>query len=292
MPLVWGLLGYGASSILGRLGERWRVVEQSLPVIVGLGLTGVFVATIAVTGAIVAIGAGLGGRIEPRSVANIALIVASTLASWSAAALMVAQLHRVRDAEARALAARLQMLRHQLNPHFLFNSLNSLAATIDEDRDRAQRLLVDLSNLLRAALADDSDAGTLGDELERVERFLRIERARFEEKLDVQTSVPDELRRAACLPLLLQPLVENAIKHGGIGAGVEVRLVAARQDQRIRIQISNPVRVGSTHGSGIGLANVRERLATRYGARHRFAQEQRADGWMVVELEWPLELGS
>ncbi len=186
-----------------------------------LGLAGVLVATVVVAGGLTLFGAALGGPVEARKVANVALIVASTFGAWSAAALMVAQLCRAHEAEGRALAAknaeagaRLRMLRHQLNPHFLFNSLNSLSATIDEDRDRAQRLLLDLSSLLRDVLADDSDDGTLGGELDRVERYVRIERARFEERLHVQVSVPEELRVAPCLPLLLRPLVENGVKHG------------------------------------------------------------------------------
>jgi signal transduction histidine kinase len=298
VPIVWGTLGYAVSSVLLKLGARARVQERPLPATIALGLAGILVATIAVAGALTGFGLALGGRFEPRQTANVVLIVASTFAAWSTAALMVAQLSRAHEAEGRMLVAqsiaagaRLRMLRHQLNPHFLFNSLNSLAATIDEDRDRAQRLLVDLSSLLRDALADDSDDGTLGEELDRVERYLRIERARFEGKLHVEASVPDELRVVPCLPLLLQPLVENAIKHGGAGSAVEVRLEAVREHGRIRIQISNPVRVGSPPGSGVGLANVRERLAVRYGAQHRFAQQQRGDGWMEVELGWPLEPG-
>ena len=296
--VVWLAVGYGVSSVLLRIGKRLRVVERPLPVMSAFAVAGVVVATMATTAAIGSIGMLLGGGAPPRlrDMAGLVLVIASVFALWSAAALLVAQMRRAHDAERRVLVAqsiaaeaRLRMLRHQLNPHFLFNSLNSLAATIDEDRDRAQRLVLDLSSLLRDALADDSDDGTLGDELDRVERYLRIERARFEDRLHLHASVAEELRTAPCLPLLLQPLVENAIKHGASGAAAEVQLTAAREGGRVRIRISNPVSRESVPGAGVGLANVRERLAVRYGSDHRLEQRQRPDGWMDVELSWPCE---
>jgi signal transduction histidine kinase len=295
--LVWMALGYGVSSLLLSAGRRFRVVEQPLPGMALYALAGVAGATLIAITAIGAIAVVLGGaRPRPADMAGLAPIMASVYALWSAAALMVAQLRRAHEAERRALVAqniatdaRLRMLRHQLNPHFLFNALNSLAATIDEDRDRAQRLVIDLSSLLRDALADDSDAGTLGDELDRVERYLRIERARFENGLHLSASVAEELRTTPCLPLLLQPLVENAIKHGSSGSAAEVQLTAAREDGRVRIRISNPISKDSVPGAGVGLANVRERLAVRYGSAHRLEQRQRPDGWMDVELSWPCE---
>ncbi len=295
--LVWLVAGYGVSSVLLAIGRRLRVVERPLHGMVLFALAGVAGATLATLTAIGLIAVALGG-VPPRpgDLTGPAVVMASTFALWSAAALMVAQLRRAHDAERRALVAqnvateaRLRMLRHQLNPHFLFNSLNSLAATIDEDRERAQRLVVDLSSLLRDALADDSDDGTLGDELDRVERYMRIERARFEDRLPLHASVAEGLRATPCLPLLLQPLVENAIKHGARGAAAEVQLTATREHGRVRIRISNPVSRESVPGAGIGLANVRERLAARYGPAHRLEQHQRADGWMDVELSWPCE---
>jgi signal transduction histidine kinase len=295
--VVWVAVGYGVSSVLLRLGRRLGVVERPLPVMSAFAVAGVVVATLATTAAIGSIGLLLGGA-PPRlrDMAGLVLVIATVFALWSAAALLVAQMRRAHDAERRVLVAqslaseaRLRMLRHQLNPHFLFNSLNSLAATIDEDRDRAQRLVLDLSSLLRDALADDSDDGTLGDELDRVERYLRIERSRFEDRLQLHASVAEELRAAPCLPLLLQPLVENAIKHGASGAAAEVQLTASREGGRVRIRISNPLSKESVPGAGVGLANVRERLAVRYGSEHRLEQRQRPDGWMDVELSWPCE---
>jgi LytS/YehU family sensor histidine kinase len=295
--LVFMTVGYAVSSALHRLGRRFRVVERPLPVTAGFALAGVVGGTVAATALLGLVGFALGGGLPPPgAMVGLALVLASVLSLWCSAGLMVAQLGRAHEAERRALVmqriaaeARLRMLRHQLNPHFLFNALNSLAATIDEDRERAQRLVVDLSSLLRDALADDSDEGTLGDELARVERYLRIERARFEEGLHLQASIADELRTIPCLPLLLQPLVENAIKHGASGSAAEVRLTAAREDGRVRIRISNPSSTQSVPGAGIGLANVRERLAARYGPEHQLEQRQRPDGWIDVELSWPCE---
>jgi LytS/YehU family sensor histidine kinase len=284
------------STILIRLGGRWRIPERRLPIMVGFAASGVVAGACVVTAVFVSVALLTGGYPQPRELAGPALMGTLVFAAWSAAALMVAQLRRAHEAERRALAAqsvaaqaRLRMLRHQLNPHFLFNALNSLSVTIDEDRDRAQRLLLDLSSLLRDALADDSEKGTLGDELDRVERYLRIERARFEGKLHVETSVPLDLLGTPCLPLLLQPLVENAIKHGCAGSEVEVKLVASRDGENIRVLVSNPICTGSTRGTGVGLANVRERLAVRYGSAHRFEQRQLMDGRMESELSWPCE---
>jgi signal transduction histidine kinase len=294
--LVWIGVGHGISSVLIRVGMWLRVDERRLPVITACAIVGVVAATLATTAALLAISVLLGAVLQPGDAIGLAVIVAIVFTVWSAAALSVAQTRRAHHAERRLLVAesvaakaRLRMLRHQLNPHFLFNALNSLAATIDEDRDRAQRLVLDLSSLLRDVLADDIDDGTLGDELDRIERYVRIERARFEDRLQLRASVADQLRTTSCLPWLLQPLIENAIKHGASGARAEVELAVTLEDGRVQIRISNPISKASVAGAGVGLANVRERLVVRYGSAHRREHRQRPDGWMDVELSWPYE---
>lgn len=294
--LAWSALGFGASVVLTGWGRRVRIAARPFSAAAGLALAGVLLGATVQVGAIAALGIGLGGTIQPRDLATSALLATATFAAWATAALMVAHLERAHAAELRAAEAqrvaanaRLDMLRQQINPHFLFNALNSLAATIDEDRNRAQGQLLDLSRLLREALTSVGDEGTLGAELDRIEAYLRIEQARFESGPHPELHVADALRAAPCLPLLLQPLVENAIKHGARGGAPTIRIEAAVQRRTISVAVSNPVGAPIAPGMGLGLANVRERLVLRYGDAHRFAQRLRADGWMEVEVGWPCE---
>ena len=165
----------------------------------------------------------------------------------------------------------LDALRRQIAPHFLFNALNSAVALIREGRPAAAATtLVALSDVLRELLdAANAQEVTLGDELAFTDRYLEIQKIRFADRLQVEIDVAEELK-TACVPwLLLQPLVENAIKHGiaaHAGAG-SVRVAAARMDGRLGLSVYNdgPALPGAPRGSGIGLANVRARLRGLYG---------------------------
>ncbi|MDX2029751.1 MAG: histidine kinase [Blastocatellia bacterium] len=181
-----------------------------------------------------------------------------------------------REQELRELAARaeLKALRAQINPHFLFNALNIAIDLTEDDPKLAGETLIHLAHVFRYALdATRRDMAFLGEELDFIRAYLEVERARFEEKLRFEIAVEEACRGARIPPMLIQPLVENAIKHGiapKIGGGC-VRIEAARVNGHVRVRIADdgagfdPQRITSATGSGIGLANVRDRIAKLYG---------------------------
>ena len=175
-----------------------------------------------------------------------------------------------RAAESRTLAreAELQALRMQLNPHFLFNSLHSIAALATLDGGRAREMCVRLADFLRNSLRLGSrESIPLRDELALARNYLEVERVRFGDRLHVLEEIDSACEDCAVPALLLQPLVENAVKHGiaGLLEGGSIRLTAERRDG-ICIMLENPFDPETPSGStGIGLAHVRRRLQMRYG---------------------------
>ncbi|HEV2681541.1 MAG TPA: histidine kinase [Rhodanobacter sp.] len=191
-----------------------------------------------------------------------ALLGAAMLRYFYVLAQWQARLAAVTRAQVEALQARIR-------PHFLFNSMNTVAALIRVDPAAAERTVEDLSELFRAALGQqDNDDGTLGDELALIERYLAIEQLRLGARLHVQREL-DDLPPDFPLPrLLLQPLVENAVRHGiqPLREGGEVLLRGQRDGAGIRIEISNPLpTTPPAPGNGHGLDSVRRRIAYRYG---------------------------
>lgn len=203
---------------------------------------------------------------------------------------------RALAAEARFAEARLAALRMQINPHFLFNALNGIATLIHIDPRAADAMLGHLGELLRASL-DDANAGEvpLRRELDFVRRYLAIEQARFGERLRVEERISDDVLDAPVPAFILQPLVENAIKHGVSavrGPGV-VTLVAARDGGRLRLEVLDTgpgpgEAAGAKPGSGIGLANTRARLAQLYPGRHELAILPREGGGCAARIILPL----
>jgi two-component system sensor histidine kinase AlgZ len=186
--------------------------------------------------------------------------------------------------------ARVEALQARIRPHFLFNSMNTVAALVRVDPAAAERTIEDLSELFRAALGQhDSRDGTLGEELALVERYLAIEQLRLGERLRVRREL-DELPLDFPLPrLLLQPLVENAVRHGiqPLREGGEIVLRGRHEDRVIEIVIDNPLPPVPAHGgNGHGLDNVRQRVAFRYGARAQ-VQAGPQDGRFTVRLQLP-----
>jgi two-component system, LytTR family, sensor histidine kinase AlgZ len=166
--------------------------------------------------------------------------------------------------------AELRALRAQIHPHFLFNSLNSINALIAARPEEARRLCVGLADFLRHSLTFGSrETITLAEELALAERLLSIEKVRFGERLTHVTLADDEARSCVVPPLLLQPLVENAVTHGIAERleGGQIRIEAARDGAFLRIAISNPRDADAPRrpGTGIGLQNVRRRLAALHG---------------------------
>ena len=191
--------------------------------------------------------------------------------------------------------ARLQSLRLQLQPHFLFNTLNAITALIGSEPRAAERMVAGLSELLRASLrsADEQEV-PLARELEHLKLYTDIQRTRFGDRLDVQLDV-DPVTRSAMVPsLLLQPLVENAIRHGlaprAVGGQVYVR--AARDGEELRLEVRDDgvgaeTRGGALSREGVGLANTRERLRRLHGERQRFAYETRPGAGFAVTIALP-----
>lgn len=199
--------------------------------------------------------------------------------------------------ESQASSAQLAMLRYQLNPHFLFNTLNSISTLVLlKQTDRANAMLSRLSSFLRYTLANEPTAQvTLAQEVETLKLYLDIEKMRFEERLRTHFDVDPAVSQARLPSLLLQPLVENAVKYAvtpqedGADISLEARLVG----DKVRIIVSdsgpglNGASVTTTSSTGVGLANIRDRLAQAYGEDQMIEFGSRPDGGFSVTLELP-----
>lgn len=184
-------------------------------------------------------------------------------------------------------------LRSQLNPHFMFNALNGIRALVDENPEQAKRAITQLSAILRNAMTSVRRRTVpLGEEIDIVKAYLALEAMRFEERLQVSFDVDPELGRSAVPPMLLQTLVENAVKHGigRLPRGGEVRISAHRGPNGIVLMVANSgtYSPGVINGTGIGLQNTRQRLELLYGAQATLRIEER-HGMVVTEVELPEE---
>ncbi|MGD9904701.1 MAG: sensor histidine kinase [Vicinamibacterales bacterium] len=207
-----------------------------------------------------------------------------------------AQRLRQEEMERLAAEAELRALRAQINPHFLFNTLTTIGYLIETAPARATKTLLRLTSLLRAVLRSDGELTTLGREIELVEHYLEIERERFEERLRVTIDVPAALRSLQVPCLLVQPLVENAVKHGiarairGGDVRVEARLDAAASAQTLVLAVRNtgaPLSAAPDgHSGGVGLSNVERRLAGHYGDAASLALSV-AHGVTTAEIRLP-----
>ena len=215
-------------------------------------------------------------------------------ASAAAGALMSGMLlaglfWRARARTPAATAARLAELQSRIRPHFLFNTLNSAIALVRADPLKAEAVLEDLSELFRSALADPAESVTLSQEIALAQRYLAIEAIRFGERLQISWNLDTDTMQARLPPLLLQPLVENAIKHGvePSATGAQVKISTERRGSVVVVKVSNttPAGVGE-RGNGLALANVRERLLLLHDVQARF-QTVYKDGVFQVRLELP-----
>jgi two-component system, LytTR family, sensor kinase len=206
---------------------------------------------------------------------------------------------RAAELEARLSSAKLQALRMQINPHFLFNTLNSIAALVYVNPRAADEMLGDLSALLRRSLDSmEEQEIPLAQELEFVGGYISIEQKRFGERLQVEQSVPDELRKALVPALILQPLVENAIRHGiepRRGPGL-VSIEAKREDKHLHLVIRDngrglPGADSANRGRrGIGLANTQARLQGLYGKDQSFSFGKAEPQGCQVDIHLPFHL--
>ena len=202
-------------------------------------------------------------------------------------------------AEASAQRERLRALRYQLNPHFLFNTLNAISTLIVEGRNRAATAMIArLSEFLRLSLADSERAEIpLVEELEFVRRYLEIEQLRFGDRLQVRLDMPTETLAALVPNLILQPLVENAIRHAITHrktAGL-VEITAQRVDDELHLRVSDcgpdmPKNGNGALNNGIGLKNTRLRLEELYGAQHHCELYSNNMGGLTVSLQIPFRV--
>ena len=201
---------------------------------------------------------------------------------------------RVARLNADLAAARLEALRAQLNPHFLFNALNSIVALVDADPKAAQRTTIQLADLLRATLAaGDQQETTLAAEVELTRRYLAIEEVRFADRLTVRWAVAPGLDGRRVPAFTLQPLVENALRHGIAkwpGAGM-IEVAAEARDAALVLRVSDDgpgvVPGAESNGAGIALRNLRARLERLYGAGAGVTLSAREGGGTVAEVVLP-----
>jgi hypothetical protein len=200
------------------------------------------------------------------------------------------------ELETHLVRAELQVLKMQLQPHFLFNTLHSIASLVHTDPRAAKKMICSLGDLLRATLAaEDLPQVSLRRELDFLEMYLDIQRVRFQDRLLVELRVADDILDAKVPYMLLQPLVENAIKHGvarrsGLGR-VEVEIRKEAEELLISV-VNDSVAAGAVtehDGLGIGLENIRSRLKILYDSRGRLSARELNDGRFRVEIEIPFE---
>jgi len=228
----------------------------------------------------------------------------SILAAWSALyyginyyLLLEEEIDQRVQLESQASSAQLAMLRYQLNPHFLFNTLNSISTLVLlKQSERANAMLSRLSSFLRYTLVNEPTAKvTLVQEVETLKLYLEIEKMRFEDRLRPHFKIDGDTIAARLPSLLLQPLIENAIKYAVTPAehGADIWITAQREGRAVRIEVADsgpgdgsPVETQST---GVGLANIQDRLAQAYGAAHGFSTRTNEHGGFSVIIEIPLE---
>lgn len=198
--------------------------------------------------------------------------------------------------EAQLAQAQLQALRMQLHPHFLFNTLNAIAALVHKDPEVADRMIARLSQLLRLTLENVGvQEVRLAQELEFLEQYLEIERMRFSDRLQVRMHIPPETLDAWVPYLILQPLVENAIRHGiaprSTPGSVEVRAEPANGNLLLHVCDDGPgIFPEAKLTEGVGISSTRARLERLYGSNHQFELRNAPNGGFVVTLAVPFRL--
>jgi two-component system, LytTR family, sensor kinase len=315
LPLVepedrWGVAGYKAlrtliglaasvpvpiicRGMLARLHRPWLTIGAAAVAAYALALVWMLVERVAdvaiATGGLA--GLQIRWRGFPAGVdadAVIALFLSGSvyiaLWSWDDAA---RHRHEALEQQLAAHAARLESLTSLLRPHFVLNALAALRSVIAEDTDRARVMVTQLANFLRITLSA-GDSHPLADEISLVQAYLAIERVRFERALAVEVNVDRDTEGCRVPALLLQPLVENALKHGAPDeSGVRrLRITAERRDGGLYVEVANTgaFDAGAAGTTGLGMRNTRERLAHVFKDKHRLTITD-TNGWVVVRID-------
>jgi two-component system sensor histidine kinase AlgZ len=226
---------------------------------------------------------------------GILLYLLSAGLHYTALAAEASRAAELQAAEAHSLArdAELRALRMQINPHFLFNSLHSIAALSTQDGLRAREMCIRLSDFLRSSLGlGERESVPLSEELSLTRSYLEVEQVRFGARLQFSEDIEESCRDCAVPVLLLQPLIENAVKHGvaGLVEGGAIRLSVGRSGDTVRVAVENAFDSDSAPANrlGVGLVQVRRRLELRYGAAAEM-QTGANEGVYRVELRFPCE---
>ncbi len=246
-----------------------------------------------------AAGIGLGALAGLYGCTVMALVGLVDRAPWLAsafsgalmsAALVAALVLRARGKTPAATTARLSELQARIRPHFLFNTLNSAIALVRAEPAKAEAMLEDLSDLFRQALVEQGESSNLADEIALAQRYLAIEQVRFGDRLQVEWALDPDAAAAKLPPLLLQPLVENAVLHGvePSPSGAQVKISTQRRRSTVVIKVTNTVPAGhGKRGNGVALANVRDRLSLLHDVQGQFHCGLK-DGVFQVRIEVPV----
>ncbi len=306
--LVWTIAGYSIALILSVIYRT--VFERSTAVLWGTMVSSLVLATGAYafidTWVLQVITPGTSNLFATLFLGNL-FLDGIVLSAWSALYFAINYFVRGEEQadllfrlEAQATSAQLTMLRYQLNPHFLFNTLNSISTLVLlKQTEPANAMLSRLSSFLRFTLVNEASARvTLEKEVETLKLYLDIEKMRFEDRLRPSFEIDEDACDALIPSLLLQPLVENAIKYAVTPKeeGADIRVRAQLLGSRVRISVADtgPGMGGTkpskaTSSTGVGMANTRERLTQAYGPDHRFDISSPPGGGFEVIVEIPYE---
>jgi two-component system LytT family sensor kinase len=205
---------------------------------------------------------------------------------------------RASQLETRLAQARLQVLKMQLHPHFLFNTLNAISELVYKDPESAEQMITNLSDLLRLSLENVGvQEVPLKQELDFLNKYVEIEQTRFHDRLRLSMEIEPDTLDASVPNMILQPLVENAIRHGigALSSGGRIEIGADREDGMLHLFVRDNGR-GLLNGEqqalkeGVGLANTRARLAHLYGSTHRFDLLNSPGGGLMVDMEIPFKI--
>mgnify|MGYP003452110793 FL=1 len=186
----------------------------------------------------------------------------------------------------------LKTIKSHINPHFIFNSLNSIRALVDENPERARKAITELSNILRSSMqAEKSETVTLQRELNIVEDYLALEHMRFEERLKVEMDIDPDTLNHQVPPMMLQTLVENSIKHGisKLVHGGVVRIVADFKDDHLELLVQNTGQLNlNTNGDGFGIKSTQDRLNLMYQGKATFAIRNMGTNMVESKVTMPV----
>lgn len=268
--LLWLIVACGLKKVLARLSPA---LQQAAGITLG-ALAGLY---------------GCGVLAMVGSLKAAPWLASAFAGAMLSAALVAALVLRAKAKAPAAAAARLAELQARIRPHFLFNTLNSAIALVRAEPRKAESLLEDLSDLFRHALIEQGESVTLATEIALAQRYLAIEQVRFGERIRIEWALDERADAARLPPLLLQPLVENAVRHGvePSATGADIRVSTQRRGSRVVIKVSNTASgTDSERGNGLALANVRERLSLLHDVQAQF-QCGLKNGVFQVRIEVP-----